>query len=355
MSRVLEARLAAREAANRLAAPTATAAPAPVPPADRTRNPLRPAFLGEMIGQEQARQMLLRVIAASAAIPKPLDHVLLVGSSGAGKTTFANAIANELCVDCFQVEAPISHDTLLALRGTMRDGDILFLDEVHQQAVQERRGRQASTQPEVLFGVMEDQTIATSDGVLPFPHITVIGATTDEGMLPDPFVNRFPLRPYLAPYAVGELCAIAQLNAQALGVSITPDAERMFATASRGVPRQINNYVKNGHLLAGGGVIDAVVADEVLHTLNRVTEDGLTADMQKTLTFLLTRCKRVVGGDVRYQASVSTIATAIGKARDTKAVVLRVEPYLIEQGYLQVGHGGRTLTAAGAKRAKELL
>ena len=103
-------------------------------------------------------------------------------------------------------------------------------------------------------------------------------------------------------------------------------------------------------------LIDADVAAEVLFDLNGVTEDGLTRDMQNMLTFLLTKGKRVkADGEVVYQASVNTVATGIGKSRDSKAIALRVEPYLIEQGYLQVGHGGRNLTDAGVKRAEELI
>jgi Holliday junction resolvasome RuvABC ATP-dependent DNA helicase subunit len=138
-------------------------------------------------------------------------------------------------------------DTLLDLREVMRDGDILRIEEIHQQAVMERRGKSSATQPEVLYALMEDRTITTGVGVLPYPHITIIGTTTDEGMLPDAFLNRFALRPHLEPYD-----------------------------------------------------------------------------------------------------------TAIGKSRDSKAISLRVEPYLIEQGFIQIGQG-RVLTEAGINRAEELL
>jgi Holliday junction DNA helicase RuvB len=163
-----------------------------------------------MIGQDRTKALMRRVIDATLKRRQPLDHVLFVGPSGTGKSTLANVIANELGVDCYQVEAPVSHDTLLALREVMRDGDVLFIDEIHQQAIMERRGRSVSTQPEVLYHVLEDRTIVTETGVLPFPAITVIGATTDEGMLPDAFVNRFPLRPALEPLQARTTCAIAK-------------------------------------------------------------------------------------------------------------------------------------------------
>jgi holliday junction DNA helicase RuvB len=326
----------------------------PVGGADRASNPLRPTELDAMIGQARLKALLRRVIDMALYRYVTLDHILLVGPAGVGKTTVGTIIANELGVDCFQVEAPISHDTLMALRDVMRDRDVLFIDEIHQQAIMERRGRSTSTQPEVLYQVLEDKSIVTTTGISSFPDITVVGATTDEGMLPDPFVTRFPLRPALEPYTPRDLCRIALANAQVLGVRLDEDAAIRFATASRGTPRQVNNYVRNGAMLST--VIDDAIAEEVVRDLNATTDDGLTIDMQRTLVFIFQRGKRrnKATGDVTYQASVDTIATAIGKSRDSKAVKLRVEPYLIERGYLQVGHGGRFLTAAGIKRARKL-
>jgi Holliday junction DNA helicase RuvB len=332
---------------------SAVAVPAPTNNG-RSANPLRPDRLDSMIGQDRTKALMRRVIDATLKRRQPLDHVLLVGPSGTGKSTLANVIANELGADCYQVEAPVSHETLLALREVMRDGDVLFIDEIHQQAIAERRGRSTSTQPEVLYHVLEDRTIVTGTGVLPFPAITVIGATTDEGMLPDAFVNRFPLRPVLERYEPMDLVRIAKANADVLGVGITPEAAVAFALASRAVPRQVNNYVRNGAML--GEAIDEALAREVVGDLNRTTEDGLTHDMARALVHVFTKGRRTNGkGVTTYQASVATIATAIGKSRDTKAVQLRVEPYLIEQGYLQVGHGGRSLTDAGIARASELV
>lgn len=333
------------------------AAPSPVSAADRTSNPLRPASFAEVIGQERAVTMMQRVVQAAAVRGEPLDHVLLVGPSGTGKSTFSHVIAAELGVDVYEVEAPVSHETLLELREVMGDGDLLRIEEIHQQAIMERRGRGAATQPEVLYAVMEDRTLTSGTGILPFPAITIIGTTTDEGMLPDPFLNRFPLRPRLAPYGADDIAVMAVWNAEKLGLRITLPAAVRLANASRGVPRQINNFVKNAASLVGpSGTVTTELADEVLFDLNGVTADGLTPDMQAMLTFLYTRARRVMASEeVRYQASVNTIATGIGKSRDSKAIALRVEPYLIERGFVQVGHGGRTLTIEGIERARELL
>jgi Holliday junction DNA helicase RuvB len=320
----------------------------------RSANVLRPVTFDDIVGQEKAKSLLSRMVNVAMERGTPLDHVLMVGPSGTGKTTFANIIAHALGSRVFMLEAPVSHDTLVELSRSMEDGDILFLDEIHQQSLGDRRGRQSSTQPEVLFSVMEDRTLPTGTGVLPFPHITVIGATTDEGALPDAFLNRFPIKPRLVKYTEEELTDMAMANAASLGLGMGRTAAAIFARASRNVPREVNNYLRNAAMLTDFHV-KPELAFEVLFDLNGVTEDGLTRDMQAMLVFLFTRARRENGdGVVTYQASVNTIATAIGKSRDTKAIALRVEPYLIEQGYIQVGHGGRSLTEAGLLRAMEL-
>jgi hypothetical protein len=205
---------------------------------------------------------LKRDVAQRAARPRAA-----VGRLGRRQDHGRQRLANELEVDCYQVEAPISHDTLLELREVMRDNDILFIDEIHQQAIMERRGRQSSTQPEVLYHVLEDRSLITDRGMLDFPAITVIGATTDEGMLPDPFINRFPLRPTLEPYTQDDLMRRSPGQRRGARRAMGPGTRRLFARASRGVPRQINNYVRNGAAL--GGRIDVPIAHEVVGELNR--------------------------------------------------------------------------------------
>jgi Holliday junction DNA helicase RuvB len=339
---------------NRPAEP-ATTAPKPVGAADRSRNVLRPTSFDGMTGQDSAKRMLRRVVEQARDTGSALDHVLLVGPSGTGKSTFSHVLACELGVDVYEVEAPVSRDTLLELRTTMKDRDILRIEEIHQQAIMERRGRGAATEPEVLYNVLEDRTIVSGSGVLPFPEVTIVGTTTDEGLLPEPFLNRFPLRPRLERYSEAELKQLVIRNCRTLDLRVTHRGAEMLARAARGVPRQINNYVRNARSL-GAEIVDISVAQEVLFDLNGVTEDGLTPDHQAMLTFLLDKGKRTnADGETYYQASVSTIATGIGKSRDVKAIHLRVEPYLIEKGYVQVTHGGRRLTDAGIQRAKELL
>lgn len=322
---------------------------------ERTHNTLRPERLRDVIGQDSAKLLMARAINACFDRKLPLDHVLLVGPSGTGKSTFSHVIGNELGARVFDIEAPISFDTLMELRTTMLDGEILKIEEIHQQAIMERRGRQAATRPEVLYAVMEDRVLPTQTGLLEFPHITIIGTTTDEGMLPDAFVNRFALRPRLERYGLEQMREIVRMNLEKLELQSSDTAVKTIARAARSTPREANNLAKNAAILAGPeAFVSDYVAEEVLQ-MNGLTEDGLTADMQAMLTFLYTRGRRESKGEVRYQASVNTIATGIGKSRDSKAVSLRVEPFLIEQGYLQVLHGGRCLTDAGVARAKGLV
>jgi holliday junction DNA helicase RuvB len=330
-----------------------TAPPEPASTSDRSKNPLRPETFAEIIGQDDAVRMMQRVVETCKERKQRLDHVLNVGPAGTGKSTFSHVIAHELGVDVYEVEAPVSRDTLLELRTVMRDRDILRIEEIHQQAIMERRGKGAGTQPEVLYAIMEDGVMPAGSGLVEFPEITIIGTTTDEGLLPDPFLARFPLRPRLEPYDAEALARMARWNGDKLGLVVTPTAADLFAGAARGTPRIVNNYVKNAQMLAED-VIDLDVAREVLFDLNGVTEDGLTVDMQRMLIFLYTRGKHTnAKGDVTYRASVNTIATAIGKSRDSKAIALRVEPFLIEKGFIQIGQG-RILTEAGIERAKEL-
>lgn len=320
---------------------------------DRSQNPFRPERLDDVVGQEPAKRLMRAAINTTRERGEPLPHVLLVGPAGTGKTTFSHAIANELDVRVFDVEAPVSYDTLVELREVMADRDLLKIEEVHQQGIMERRGRATALLPEVLYSVMEDRVMQTQRGPVPFPKVTIIGTTTDEGLLPDAFISRFPLRPRLERYSREQLWKIAVKNAHTLGLEVTRQGADVLTDASRGVPRQINNLVVNAGLV--GKRLDRATALDVLQ-LNGITEDGLTPDMQAMLTFLLQHAaRRAADGGVRYQASVNTIATAIGKSRDSKAIALRVEPYLIERGLVQVGHGGRMLTDAGAARARELV
>jgi Holliday junction DNA helicase RuvB len=326
----------------------------PVSTGDRSDNPLRPSNLEEMVGQPTLKRLMRRIIDGARDYNAVLDHVLLAGSSGTGKTTLAHIIANELGRDCYQVDAPVSHELLTELGRVMRRGDILFVDEIHQQVAGDRRTANKAANAETFYHVMEDRKLATARGVVDFPEITIIGATTDTGLLPEPFLARFPLKPHLERYSVSDMTELARRNAAVLMIDITEGGATMLANASRNNPRQMNSYVRNARTLYAASIDDAI-AREIIVELNATTLDGLTADMAGMLRYLLSQERYVrATGETRYQASVNSIATAIGKSRDTKAVALYVEPYLIERGFVQVAHGGRILTPTGVQRARQL-
>jgi Holliday junction DNA helicase RuvB len=319
----------------------------------RSANALRPATFAEMIGQERLKRLVARIVSNCQTTGRPLDHMMLVGQSGTGKTTLAQVTAHELGATVYQVKAPVTHAILSAAQRTMQDGDVLIVDEIHQQVVGDRRGITQAADPEDFYHVMEDRRLPVEGGMLPFPAITVMGCTTDGGLLPEAFLNRFPLTLTLDPYTSTEMGLLAIANAEQLGILASSEAAAMFGLASRRNPRQVNSYVRNAVAL-GWHIVTPQMAHEVIVELNGNTLDGLTQGMQGMLKTLLRSRRENQKGDVVYQASVNTIATAIGHGRDTKAVALFVEPFLIAEGYVVVTHGGRQLTDAGIKRAQEL-
>lgn len=335
--------------------PEQTGAPAlePLAPMERSADPLRPSTLDTMIGQERLKPLLRRIVASSREARRPLDHVMLIGASGTGKSTLALALSNEIGSDVYQVKPPVSLTMFERLRQCMQDGDVLYIDEVHLQVKGDRRGVGEAPDPETFYHVMEDRKLITLNGPVPFPEITIIGATTDSGLLPEPFLGRFGLTLRLDRYTVEEMALMARMSAARLGLLLSPDASEMFARACRSNPRVVNGYLKNARSLAAGRQVGEWEAREVIVDLNATTLDGLTIDMQRMLRYLLTQ-PREIRGEVVYSAGVQSIATALGHARDTKAVALYTEPYLIEQGYIQVAPNGRRLTPAGVERARAL-
>lgn len=321
---------------------------------DGASNPLRPATLDAMIGQTKLKPLLRRLTSNARLSGQPMDHLLLVGASGTGKTTTALVVAHELGARAFCLKAPLDMGTLSALRGSARDGDVVFVDEIHMQVSGDRRGITQACDPESFYLLLEDGVLATPRGHLPFPRVTWIGATTDVGLLPEPLTNRFPIQPRLAPYTESEMTQLAAANAQALKLTLRTGVAAMFGRACRLNPRQANSYMRAASAL-GTGTVDSALAREVIEDLSGCTLDGLTPSMQTVLKFLYTSGRREAKGVVTYSASVNTLATACGHGRDTKAVALLVEPWLLQRGLLEVRHAGRTLTDKGIERARELV
>lgn len=322
--------------------------------AARSANELRPETFEAMVGQERLKVLLARIVANTLASGAPLDHMLLVGSAGTGKTTFAQVIAHELGRDVYQLKAPVAQDVFEELARVCSDGDVVIVDEIHMQVSGDRRGVTQAADPETFFTVMEDQRLMSPSGMIEFPQVTFIGCTTDAGLLPEPFLARFPLAPQLDPYTDSDMLKLAVANALSLELRVTVEACAIFAKASRDIPRQVNTYVRNARALAAGAQTNEALAIEIVEELNSTTLDGLTRDMQNMLKFLLRSRRESKDGTVSYQAGLNSIATACGKSRDSKAIALYVEPYLIERGYVGVTHGGRQLTDAGIERAREL-
>lgn len=327
-----------------------------IEPASQTAsaNELRPRLLADVIGQERLRSLLRRLINASKSTGRPLDHLLFVGAAGTGKTTLAGVIANEIGKQVFELKAPLSTDVLAALGRSAKEGDVVFVDEIHMQVSGDRRGITQACDPESFYLLLEDGLLATPTGPVKFPKITWIGATTDVGLLPQPLSDRFVIQPRLSPYTTSDLIKIGEANAKALGVNCDKGVYSLFAGASRGVPRVVNNYMKAARQLSDGFVTNSL-AREVVRDLFSTTLDGLTDSMQTVLTYLYRFCARESKGETIYTASVNNLATAAGHGRDTKAISLLVEPYLLQQGLLQVRPTGRQLTPAGVERARRLI
>lgn len=321
--------------------------------AARTGNELRPQTFGQMVGQPRLKDQFRRIIHIAQQTGRTLEHILLSGQSGTGKTTFAQVVAHELGRRCFQVQAPLTHDVFLAMQEQCCDGDIVIVDEIHQQVSGDRRGVTQAADPETYYHAMEDRRLPTETSMLIFPAVTFIGCTTDAGLLPEAFIGRFPLRPTLDAYTDDDMQILAEANARSIGLRIDAAAAMILGRAARQNPRQLNDYVKNARALAVGD-ITVKLAVEVVRVFNNNTLDGLTPDMQGMLRFLLSSRRESKDGTVVYQASVNTIATALGKSRDTKVVALYVEPWLISKGLVQVTHGGRQLTHSGIDRANQL-
>jgi Holliday junction DNA helicase RuvB len=316
-------------------------------------DPLRPASLEEVIGQDRLKPLLHRLVEHVPA-GGALAPMLLVGASGTGKTTLAMVVARELNSDIYALKAPVDMNTLNALRQQASDGNVVFIDEIHMQVSGDRRGLTAACDPESFYQLLEDGTLSTATGPLPFPKVSWIGATTDVGLLPEPLSARFPLQPQLAPYSLSDLETLATRNMTALGLLGGGYAANVFAQASRNNPRQLNAYVRSARALTSEGAISPELAIEVVTDLCSTTLDGLTKSMQTVLTFLFTRCRRDTRQGIVFSASVNTLATACGHGRDTKAIALLVEPYLLQRGLIEVRPQGRTLTPTGIERARQL-
>ena len=304
----------------------------------RNDDTLRPKFLTDYIGQKKAKEMMKVYIEAAKGRKEPLDHVLLYGPPGLGKTTLAGIIANEMGVHIKITSGPAIEKPgdVAAILNNLKEGDVLFVDEIH------RLNRQVE---EVLYPAMEDFAIdvvigkgATSKSIrIELPKFTLIGATTRAGMLSAPLRDRFGVVNRLEYYTLSELKTIIVRSAGVLGVKVDEDAALEMARCSRGTPRLANRLLKRVRDFAEvkyDGKVTKEVATEVLALLN-IDSYGLDHIDREILTTMI---EKFNGGPV----GLETIAVSIGE--DTATIEDVYEPYLIQSGFLARTQRGRIVT-----------
>jgi len=308
---------------------------------DRDQETLRPRYLHEMIGQRKVRDNLKVYIEAAKMRQEPLDHVLLYGPPGLGKTTLSNIIANEMGVHIRTTSGPAIErpGDLAALLTNLQEGDVLFIDEIH------RLNRSVE---EVLYPAMEDFALDIIIGKGPgarsvrldLPRFTLIGATTRAGMLSLPLRDRFGVVLHLEHYNSEDLQKIVTRTADILGAPIVPDGAREVAVRSRGTPRvaiRLLKRVRDFAMVQGDGVI---TQESAAHALRLIQVDPLGLD-QVDHKLLLTIIEKFGGGPV----GLDTIAATIGEEPDTIEDVY--EPYLMQIGFINRTPRGRVVTPHG--------
>ncbi len=310
------------------------------PAEDAIERALRPQRLADYIGQHKVRDQLALFIEAARQRSEALDHVLLFGPPGLGKTTLAHILARELGVNLRQTSGPVLErpGDLAALLTNLERNDVLFIDEIH---------RLSPVVEEILYPALEDYQIDIMIGEGPAARsikldiqpFTLVGATTRAGMLTNPLRDRFGIVSRLEFYNADDLATIVKRSAGLLQATIDDSGAVEIAKRSRGTPRVANRLLRRVRDFAqvkASGTITAEIADQALALLE-VDKEGFDLMDRKLLESIIDKFE---GGPV----GLDNLAAAIGEAKDTIEDVL--EPYLIQQGFLQRTPRGRIATAA---------
>lgn len=305
---------------------------------------LRPSLFADFTGQARVKERLEITVAAAKQRKEAIDHILLSGPPGLGKTTLAHIIAKSMSADIKCTSGPTIEKAadLAGLLTNLEEGDVLFIDEIH---------RLQKTIEEYLYPAMEDfkLDIIIDQGPnarsvrLNLPRFTLVGATTRSGLLTAPLLTRFPIRERLDYYQADQLQTIVQRSARLLGVEIEGKGAMEIARRSRGTPRIANNLlrrVRDYAQVRGDGRVTAEVADRALAILE-IDENGLDEMDKRILEAVIAKFG---GGPV----GLGSLAVAVGEEPDTLEEVY--EPYLIMEGYLKRTAQGRVATELSYKK-----
>ena len=308
---------------------------------DELDRSLRPRRLDDFVGQESLREQLKVSIEAAAARGEALDHLLLAGPPGLGKTSLAQIVASELEVPFVQTAGPALErkGDIAAFLTALEPRSVFFVDEIH---------RLARTLEETFYPAMEDRRLPITVGqgagarvvTLELPPFTLVGATTRTGLLTTPLRDRFGIQARLEPYSVAQLAVIVTRSAGILEIELDEQGALAIAARSRGTPRVANRLLKRvrdfAEVRMGGGVVTAQAAQAALEMLE-VDHLGLDRLDREILTAI---CAKFAGGPV----GLSTLAVAVGEEQDTIEDVY--EPYLLQQGLIKRTPRGRAATPA---------